>query len=132
MTAAPDVPITLLLVEDNATIRDAFQILLEDSGYRVVSAETGAEGLRLAETASPHLVLLDLGLPDMEGLEVARELAARTTMRTVPIIALTGRALERDQAECLAAGCSGYITKPVNTGQLLRLIPAYLEQAGRP
>jgi CheY-like chemotaxis protein len=117
-------PATILLVEDNDTIRDAFSILLEDSGYRVVQAADGAAALRSVEADPPHLILLDLGLPDVEGLELVRLLASRAD--AAPIVALTGRALQTDQAACLAAGCSGYVTKPVNTEALLRLIPTYL------
>ncbi len=117
---------TILLVEDNDTIRDAFSILLEDSGYRVVQAADGAAALRSVEADPPHLILLDLGLPDVEGLELVRLLAARAD--AAPIVALTGRALQTDQAACLAAGCAGYVTKPVNTEALLRLIPTYLNR----
>lgn len=123
---------TLLLVEDNATIRDAFCLLLEDSGYRVVVAASGDEGLQLAEREPPHLVLLDLGLPDMEGLDVVRAMAAMDALRSVPIVALTGRALEQDEDACMQAGCAGYITKPVNADQLLRLIPTYLDGVSGP
>ena len=117
---------TVLLVEDNDTIRDAFAILLEESGYRVVQAGTGAAALRRVEEDSPALILLDLGLPDVEGLELVRTLVGLED--AAPVVALTGRALETDQAACLAVGCVGYITKPVNTEELLRLIPTYLSR----
>lgn len=117
----------VLLVEDNEAIRGAFTILLEDSGYRVVQAASGAEALQASAAERPHLILLDLGLPDMSGLEVARTLRAREETGSTPIVALTGRALETDAEACMQAGCTGYLTKPIDTEQLLRVISGYLD-----
>lgn len=116
----------LLLVEDNETIRNAFSILLEENGYRVLQAATGREALRSAAEDDPDLILLDLGLPDIGGLQVASTLKAQEETRHIPIVALTGRALETDQDACRAAGCAGYLTKPINTEELLRRVPEYL------
>jgi CheY-like chemotaxis protein len=119
----------VLLVEDNETIRRAFGILLEESGYTVREAATGQKALEEAVRSCPDLVLMDLGLPDLNGLEVTRRLKADPrTSRTV-VVAITGRALETDQAACLAAGCDGYIAKPVDTEQLLRKLPEFLGRA---
>lgn len=120
---------TILLVEDNETIRHAFSILLEDCGYRVLQAGTGEQALGVAKRDQPDLVLMDLGLPDLSGLEVTRRLKADPDTRGSVVVALTGRALETDQAECLAAGCAGYIAKPIDSENLLRTLPDYL--AGR-
>jgi CheY-like chemotaxis protein len=119
-------PTTILLVEDNETIRRAFAILLEDSGYRVVEAGSGAQALETARRDRPALALMDLGLPDMNGLEVTRRLKADPETSDVVVVALTGRALETDQAACLAAGCAAYLSKPVDTERLLRTIPEFL------
>ncbi|MET0400529.1 MAG: response regulator [Longimicrobiaceae bacterium] len=116
----------VLLVEDNEAIRGAFSILLEESGYQVLAAASGAEALATAGARAPHLILLDLGLPDMSGLEVARALRARDGTRETPIVALTGRALETDEEACRAAGCTDYLTKPINTEQLLTVLEGYL------
>jgi two-component system cell cycle response regulator DivK len=116
----------VLLVEDNEAIRGAFSILLQESGYDVFSAASGAEALEAAGARGPHLILLDLGLPDMSGLDVARALRARDDTRATPIIALTGRALETDEEACRAAGCTDYLTKPINTEQLLTVLEGYL------
>lgn len=116
----------VLLVEDNEAIRGAFSILLEESGYQVLAAASGAEALAEAGARGPHLILLDLGLPDMSGLDVARALRARDDTRETPIIALTGRALETDEEACRAAGCTDYLTKPINTEQLLTVLEGYL------
>ena len=121
---------TILLVEDNETIRHAFSILLEDSGYRVLQAGTGEEALRVVERDRPDLVLMDLGLPDLSGLEVTRRIKADARTQGTVVVALTGRALETDQAECLAAGCAGYIAKPIDSENLLRSLPEYLATRG--
>ncbi|HEV2129884.1 MAG TPA: response regulator [Longimicrobiaceae bacterium] len=120
----------LLLVEDNETIRNAFAILLEESGYAVLQAAKGADALRIAGERRPDLILLDLGLPDIGGLQVARTLKSREETRHIPIVALTGRALETDQEACRAAGCSGYLTKPINTEDLLRQVPEFIRGVG--
>ena len=125
----PAVDPLILLVEDNATIRHAFSILLEESGYRVRQTGTGMEALTIAAMEPPALVLMDLGLPDVGGLEVTRRLKSHPKTRDCVVIALTGRALETDQAACLAAGCVGYLAKPVDTERLLSTIPKYLNRA---
>jgi CheY-like chemotaxis protein len=117
----------ILLVEDSEAIRRAFRFLLEDSGYRVVTAETGEEALRLAGSERPRLVLLDLGLPDLHGLEVTRRLKIDPATRDIPVVALTGRALESDRAACHEAGCAGFLVKPIEARVLLRELPGYLE-----
>ncbi len=113
---------TVLLVEDNETIRHAFRILLEDSGYEVLEAASGQEAIDHAEAAPPAVILLDLGLPDISGLEVTRRLRAGDRARHVPVIALTGRALETDETACLEAGCTAYLSKPIDSAGLLRKI----------
>jgi CheY-like chemotaxis protein len=118
----------ILLVEDNATIRDAFAILLQESGYRVAQAATGQDALDTAGETLPNLILMDLGLPDFNGLEVTRRLKADPRTRDTVVVALTGRALETDQRACMEAGCAGYLAKPVDTMQLLRVIPEFLAQ----
>lgn len=117
---------TVLLVEDSDAIRDAFTILLEDAGYAVLGAETGGEALRLAEERVPDLVLLDMGLPDMSGLDVVRRLKAAPQTASIAVVALTGRDEEADRRACLAAGCAAYIVKPVNTQKLVRDLPGWM------
>ncbi|HEX2093517.1 MAG TPA: response regulator [Longimicrobiaceae bacterium] len=116
----------ILLVEDNEAIRNAFAILLRESGYRVIEVASGSAAIETSATDRPDLILLDLGLPDVGGLEVARALRSREETRETPIVALTGRALETDAEACYAAGCTGYLTKPIDTEQLLRVLPTYL------
>lgn len=115
----------ILLVEDNEAIRNAFSILLEESGYRVAQAATGAEALQRVDDETPDLILLDLGLPDMGGLEVVRTLRGRGDEPRIPIVAVTGRTLEMDEQACREAGCDGYLTKPIDAAQLLDTVPTY-------
>lgn len=117
----------VLLVEDNEAIRNAFSILLGECGYQVLQAASGAGALESSGRDRPDLILLDLGLPDMSGLDVVRTLRGREETRETPIVALTGRALETDQEACMAAGCTGYLTKPIDTEQLLKVIAGFLE-----
>lgn len=126
MDASASLP-TILLVEDNETIRNAFGVLLEESGYRVEYARTGEEAIAKARLRLPDLILMDLGLPDINGLEVTRRLKADPFTRRTAVVALTGRALETDRKACLDAGCAGYLSKPVDSENLLRKIPEFLK-----
>ena len=109
----------VLLVEDDALLRQAFKILLEDAGYRVFEAGSAGEALDVAEQETPALVVLDMGLPDRPGLDVARELRLREETRDIPIIALTGRVGPQERDACLAAGCTEYHGKPLQPQRLL-------------
>jgi DNA-binding response OmpR family regulator len=121
---------TVLLVEDSEPIRTAFTILLEDAGYRVRGTGSGEEALELAGREVPDLVLLDMGLPDLGGLEVVRRLKAERATRTAVVVAVTGRDEDRDRSACFAAGCADYLVKPIHLQKLLRDIPTYLATAG--
>lgn len=126
MTTATTAPI--LLVEDDSLLRDAFRLLLEDAGYDVREAGTAGEALAAVEERIPALVLLDLGLPDRPGLEVARALSASERTRDVPVVALTGRVGPEEQRLCLEAGCTQYLAKPVEPRELLRRLPDWLKR----
>jgi two-component system KDP operon response regulator KdpE len=117
---------SILLVEDDPLLRHAFRLLLEDAGYRVQEAGTAAQALEQAAAQKPHLVLLDLGLPDRPGLEVARQLTSSPATAGIPIVALTGRAGAREKDACLAAGCTHFFTKPIEPRELLRRLPDLL------
>jgi DNA-binding response OmpR family regulator len=120
---------TVLLVEDSDAIRDAFTILLEDAGYTVLGAGTGEDALRLAADRHPDIVLLDMGLPDMTGLDVVRRMKADAGTAGIAVVAVTGRDEEADRKACLAAGCAAYIVKPVNTKALVRDLPGWMAGA---
>lgn len=118
---------TILLIEDDPLLRDAFRLLLEDAGYRVREAGSATEALAAVAGEIPSLILLDLGLPDRPGLEVARTLRQQSATSTLPIVALTGRAGAGERRACLDAGCTSYFCKPVEPRELLRQIPELLQ-----
>jgi two-component system KDP operon response regulator KdpE len=121
----PDKP-CVLLVEDEASIRRFLKPTLEGHGFKVVEALTGEEGLSLAPSHRPDLVLLDLGLPDRDGLEV---LKAFREWSKAPVIILTARGKEKDKIEGLDAGADDYLTKPFDMGELLARIRVALRHA---
>jgi len=116
----------ILLVDDEPLLRRAFRALLEASGYMVSEAGTAREAIEAAVGETPSLILLDLGLPDRPGLEVARELNRGPHTRAIPIVALTGRSGPDIARLCREAGCSGHLVKPVEPKALLRNIPEWL------
>lgn len=105
---------TVLMIEDNEQNRYLATFLLEQRGYRVHSAPDGARGLELARDVAPGVILLDIQLPTMDGYAVARALREIEELDDVPIIAVTSYAMVGDREKCLAAGCSGYIEKPID------------------
>ncbi len=119
----------ILLVEDDELLREAFRMLLEDVGYEVHEAGTAADALRAVAAEQPALVLLDLGLPDRPGLDVARELKRSPATESTHVFALTGRVGPDERRACLEAGCSVYLSKPVEPKQLLRRITEALSGA---
>ncbi|HJU84628.1 MAG TPA: response regulator [Holophagaceae bacterium] len=122
---------SLLLVEDNDLNRDALSRLLARRGYLVVQAKDGAEALHLASSQRFDLILMDVGLPVMDGHEVTRRLRERKELAGVPILALTAHAMDADREAALAAGCDDFATKPVAFAQLLLKIEALLDRAGK-
>lgn len=117
---------TVLIIEDNEQNRYLATFLLERHGYRVVSASDGRAGIEMAQNLAPDLVLLDIQLPFMNGYDVAGALRRIEPLRNTPIIAVTSYAMIGDREKCLAAGCNGYIEKPINPETFAREIEAYL------
>lgn len=118
--------ITILLIEDNEQNRYLATFLLEQHGYAVVAAPDGPLGLEIARRFVPHLVLLDIQLPTMDGHMVARELRAIESLQAVPIVAVTSYAMPGDREKALAAGCNGYIEKPINPETFVAEIAGFL------
>jgi two-component system KDP operon response regulator KdpE len=116
----------ILLIEDEPPMRRFLRITLQSHGYRLVEAETGQEGLMQATTRNPDVVLLDLGLPDIDGLEVTKRLREWTQ---TPIIIISAREQEQDKVKALDAGADDYLTKPFNAGELLARIRVALRHA---
>jgi two-component system KDP operon response regulator KdpE len=116
----------ILLIEDDSQIRRFLRASLVTQGYDLIEAGTGREGLALAASRVPDVVLLDLGLPDMEGIEVIRQLRSWSV---VPIIILSARGQERDKVANLDAGADDYLTKPFGVGELLARIRVALRKS---
>jgi len=117
---------TILMIEDESPIRRFLKPSLISEKFKVVEAVTGEEGLSLASSQNPDLVLLDLGLPDMDGIEVIRRLREWTT---APIIVLTARGKEQDKILGLDAGADDYLTKPFSIGELMARIRVALRHS---
>lgn len=116
----------ILLVEDNAMNRDMLSRRLTKRGYAVSMAHDGAEGVALARTKSPDLVLMDMGLPVIDGWTATRLIKTDPATARTPVIALTAETAEGDREKCLAAGCDDYDTKPVDLERLIGKIEALL------
>lgn len=114
------------MIEDNAQNRYLATFLVEQRGHRVVPAIDGPQGVELARTFAPDLILLDIQLPGMDGYAVARALRGIESLRQTPIIAVTSFAMVGDREKCLAAGCTGYIEKPINPETFVAEIETYI------
>jgi two-component system, cell cycle response regulator DivK len=116
----------ILLVEDNEMNRDMLSRRLTRRGYDVVLAEDGQQGIDMARSEQPDLILMDMSLPIKDGWEATREIKADSTLQAIPIIALTAHAMTGDRERVLAAGCNDYDTKPVELERLLAKISGLL------
>ena len=116
----------ILVVEDNEDNLYLIRFILEENGYEVIEARDGAEGVELAVNKKPDLILMDILLPDIDGMEVTRRIRASEADSDIPIIALTSYAMVGDRDKALAAGCTGYIEKPINTETVMAEIKKYL------
>ena len=120
--------IKILLVEDNETNRDMLSRRLRRRGFEVVIAVDGEEGIQMAATEAPALILMDMSLPVVDGWEATRRLKANHGTAAIPVIALTAHAMAGDRNRALAAGCDDYDTKPVELKRLVGKITAILGQ----
>ena len=116
----------ILIIEDNEQNIYLVTFLLEKNGYRVMQARDGREGIALARRSKPDLILLDIQLPVMDGYAVAHELRQNGELGNIPIVAVTSYAMSGDRERVLAAGCTGYIEKPINPETFAAEIQQYL------
>jgi CheY-like chemotaxis protein len=116
----------ILLVEDNEMNRDMLSRRLERRGHTIVMAVDGQQGVDMAKTESPDLILLDMSLPIVDGWEAAQQIKAQAESKDIPVIALTAHAMAGDKEKALKAGCDDYDTKPVELPRLLAKIDALL------
>lgn len=113
-------PRTVLLVEDNEDNRVIYALLLEHSGYQVLEADNGGDGVRMAREHSPDVILMDISIPVMDGWAATRMLKRDPATAAIPVIALTAHALEEHRRQAIAAGCDGYLCKPCEPGLVLQ------------
>ncbi len=118
----------ILVVEDQEDNRQIIRDLLSAKGYELVEATTGEEGLKLAATGKPDLILMDIQLPGMDGYEVTRRIKAKPELNHIPIIVVTSYALSGDDKKAFDAGCNGYVTKPFSPRVLLAKIREFLPE----
>ncbi|MFL5245188.1 MAG: response regulator [Gemmataceae bacterium] len=116
----------LLVIEDEAPIRRFLRVSLANQNYHVIEAETGEKGIKLATSQPPDLIVLDLGLPDLDGMDIIRQLREWST---TPIIVLSARGRENDKVAALDAGADDYLTKPFSVSELLARVRVGLRRA---
>jgi two-component system, cell cycle response regulator DivK len=112
----------ILVVEDNEKNMKLFRDVLAATGYRTLEATTGSEAVDMASEHNPDLVLMDIQLPDLDGVQALHRLRADARTATIPILALTAQAMRGDRERFLAAGFDGYISKPVNVRDLIETV----------
>jgi CheY-like chemotaxis protein len=116
----------ILIIDDNPQNLKLAKFILVGAGYYVKTAADAEDALRILESFTPALILMDLQLPRMDGLELTRQIKADPVRRGMPIIALTASAMKGDDKRAYAAGCDGYMSKPIDTDALLRIVAQYL------
>lgn len=117
----------ILVVEDNQSNRYLIRVILENRGYEIIEAATGREGIERAIKEKPDLILMDIQLPDITGLEAIKEIRASEIDGDIPIIAITSYAMTGDKERTLNGGCTGYIEKPIDPDTFTAEIEKYLK-----
>lgn len=122
-------PNRILCVEDNPQNMRLVRKILCSAGYEVIEAVDGTSGIAAAHDEQPDLILMDVNLPDIDGLEATRQLKADPQVSAIPILALTANAMHGDRERCLEAGCNGYIPKPITKNELLNTVAHFVKQS---
>jgi len=120
---------TVLVVEDNELNMKLFHDLLEAHGYNVIQTRNGLEALELARTHRPDLILMDIQLPEVSGLEVTKWIKEDDELRVIPIIAVTAFAMKGDEERIRQGGCEAYLSKPISIGKFIETVKTYLGDA---
>jgi CheY-like chemotaxis protein len=118
----------ILIIEDNEKNRKLVRDVLQYKGYKTLEAETGEDGVRLAQESSPALILMDIQLPGMNGIEALGRLRADPKTKKIPVIAVTASAMTHDRAKIMAAGFDGYQSKPINVKEFLVAVREMLDR----
>ena len=117
---------TVLIVEDNELNMKLFHDLLEAHGYQTLQTRTGIEALELARAHRPDLILMDIQLPEVSGLEVTKWIKEDDDLKTIPVIAVTAFAMKGDEERIRQGGCEAYISKPISVAKFLETVRSYL------
>ncbi len=117
----------ILVVEDNETNLYLIRFILEKKGYTIIAADTGLDGVVLAVDEQPDLIIMNIQLPDIDGLESTKRIRASEAAGEIPIVALTSYAMDGDEEKALTAGCTGYLSKPIDPVTFADTIAKYLE-----
>ena len=116
-----------MIVEDNELNMKLFNDLLEAHGYHTVTTRDGTVALKMALDEQPDLILMDIQLPEISGLDVTRDIKQQETLKNIPIIAVTAFAMKGDEDKIRECGCEGYISKPISIGKFVETIQSHLE-----
>ncbi len=116
----------ILIVEDNELNMKLFEDLLQAHGYSIYSTKDGLDALRLAREHMPDLVLMDIQLPEISGLEVTRMMKADPALRHIPVVAVTAFAMKGDEEKIREGGCEGYIAKPISVARFIETVEQFL------
>ena len=116
----------ILVIEDNENNFYLIRFILQNNGFEVIEARNGSKGVELAIQKSPDLIIVDIQLPDISGLEVTKRIRASEVGASIPIVAITSYAMADDKETALSAGCNGYIEKPINPENIIAEINNYL------
>ena len=117
----------ILVVEDNDRNRRLLKVLLKANEYEVIEATTGEEAMNYLDGQKPDLILMDIQLPNTDGLVLTKEIKSKTEMKDIPIVAVTAYAMKGDRERILESGCDAYISKPIDTRELILLIADILK-----
>lgn len=119
----------ILVIEDNDRNRRLVKILLSAKGYEVIEAKTGEEAINYLQNEKPDLILLDIQLPNMDGLTLTKNIKSQPELKDIPIIAVTAYAMKGDREKVLEAGCDAYVSKPIDTRTLPELVESFIKKA---
>jgi len=118
---------TILVIDDNELNQKLVRSLLKIGNYRVLEADNAGKGIQLAQQFQPDLILMDIQLPDMDGLQATKQILSDKNVKHIPIVAFSSYAMDGDKEKALVAGCVGYITKPIDTKSFSKTIAEYIQ-----
>ncbi|MDR4505036.1 MAG: response regulator [Candidatus Scalindua sp.] len=118
----------VMVVEDNEKNRKLMRVILKSKGYNVIEATTGEEAISALKKQKPDIILMDIQLPGIDGITLAKQIKEDANTNDIPIIAVTAFAMKGDEQKILSSGCNGYISKPIDTHELINIMEQYLRK----